>query len=127
MQNHGRVDWAVRSIWEYYATWFHFDTPTDLYPVPARDVYAELAELAGTSALIDKANKAEDSGEFIKALHFLEVALAGEPGNERALRAQRGVYEKLLHHATHVVENNYEKDYMRALIAGVDQQLGEAE
>ncbi|MFK7730238.1 MAG: MBL fold metallo-hydrolase [Pseudomonadales bacterium] len=124
-QVHGKVSWAVRSIWEYYATWFHFDTPTDLYPVPARDVYAELAELAGTDALIDKASKAVDGGELIKALHFLEVALAAEPDNERALRAQIGVYEKLLHHATHVVENNYEKDYMRALIKNVKSKLGE--
>lgn len=124
-QVHGKVSWAVRSIWEYYATWFHFDTPTDLYPVPIRDVYAELAELAGTGALIDKANKAVDSGDLIKALHFLEVALAAEPDNERALRAQMAVYEKLLHHATYVVENNYEKDYMRALIANVKSKLGE--
>lgn len=124
-QVHGKVSWAVRSIWEYYATWFHFDTPTDLYPVPVRDVYAELAELAGTGALIDKANKAVDSGDSIKALHFLEVALAAEPDNERALRAQMAVYEKLLHHATHVVENNYEKDYMRALIKNAKSKLGE--
>ena len=23
-QEHGRVSWAVKSIWEYYMTWFHF-------------------------------------------------------------------------------------------------------
>ena len=24
-ETHGKVSWAVKSIWEYYATWFHFD------------------------------------------------------------------------------------------------------
>ena len=32
-QAHGRVSWAVKSIWEYYATWFHFDSTTELYSI----------------------------------------------------------------------------------------------
>jgi len=55
VQNHGKVDWAVRSIWDYYATWFHFDSTTELYPVPVRAVYAELAEAAGSEALLSLA------------------------------------------------------------------------
>lgn len=126
-QLHGKVSWAVRSIWEYYATWFHFDTPTDLYPVPVRDVYAELAELAGADALVDKASTSIDAGEHVKALHFLEIALSAEPRNERALKAQLAVYNKLLDDATNVIENNYEKDYMRALIKGIEEKLSGGE
>ena len=54
-QEHGKVSWAVRSIWEYYATWFHFESTTDLYPRPVSEVYVELAEMAGSDALLFKA------------------------------------------------------------------------
>lgn len=126
-QLHGKVSWAVKSIWEYYATWFHFDTPTELYSVPARDVYADLAALATADALVNKAEQEIEQGNHNKALHFLEIAVAGEPNNVAALRAQKMVYEKLLNDAMHVLENNYEKDYMRALIKQVDTRLAELE
>jgi hypothetical protein len=42
----------VKSIWEYCATWLHFDTTTDLYPVPASEIYEDLVELAGQGALV---------------------------------------------------------------------------
>ncbi|MBK6509248.1 MAG: MBL fold metallo-hydrolase, partial [Haliea sp.] len=31
---HGKVSWAVRTIWEEYSGWFHFDSTTSLYGVP---------------------------------------------------------------------------------------------
>jgi len=126
-QLHGKVSWAVRSIWEYYATWFHFDTPTDLYPVPASSVYGDLAGMAGADQLLAKANEEIAAGNHIKALHFLEVAVAGEPRNAGVLNAQLVVYNKLLDDAINVIENNYEKDYMRALIVQVETQLAELE
>jgi alkyl sulfatase BDS1-like metallo-beta-lactamase superfamily hydrolase len=52
VQNHGRVDWAVRSIWDYYMGWFHFDSTTESCPVPAREVYADLAAVAGSEGLV---------------------------------------------------------------------------
>ena len=33
-ETHGKVSWAVKSIWEYYATWFHFDRTSELYATP---------------------------------------------------------------------------------------------
>ena len=32
-QGHGKVSWNVRSIWEHYSTWFHFESTTELYPL----------------------------------------------------------------------------------------------
>lgn len=122
-QEHGRVSWAVKSIWEYYATWFHFDTPTELYPMPVRSVYAELADLAGVEALIGKADDLLAQGQPVKALHFIEVALAREPDNIAAMKSELAVYEMLLEDAKNISKNNYEKDYMRALIAKVTSQL----
>ena len=33
-ESHGKVSWAVKTIWEYYATWFHFDRTSELYATP---------------------------------------------------------------------------------------------
>jgi alkyl sulfatase BDS1-like metallo-beta-lactamase superfamily hydrolase len=124
-QEHGRVSWAVKSIWEYYATWFHFDTPTELYPVPPRDIYADLAQLAGVDALLAKANEQLAQHKPVHALHFLEVVLELEADNVVAIETQIAVYEMLLQDATNISKNNYEKDYMRTLIAQTKERLAQ--
>ncbi|MEH6571218.1 MAG: MBL fold metallo-hydrolase [Halioglobus sp.] len=122
-QEHGRVSWAVKSIWEYYATWFHFDTPTELYPVAPRDIYADLAELAGVDALLAKSEEQLAQHKPVHALHFLEVVLELEPNNVTAMNGQIAVYEMLLQDALDISKNNYEKDYMRTLIAQTKEKL----
>lgn len=122
-QEHGRVSWAVKSIWEYYATWFHFDTPAELYPVPVREIYADLAAMAGVDALISKAGEQLKQRQPVRALHFLEVALAQEPDNVAAIKVQLAVFEMLLQDAIDISKNNYEKEYMRALILQAKEKL----
>ena len=122
-QEHGKVSWAVRSIWEYYATWFHFDSTTELYSTPVRDVYAELAEMAGTEALVSKAKQHLQNNEPIKALHLLEVALAAEPENQQALTMRLQTLQQLLEQAKAGDGNNYEKDYLRRRIAITEEAL----
>lgn len=122
-QEHGMVRWGVKSIWEYYATWFHFDSTTELYPVPAREVYAELASMTGEGALIDGARAHLAAGEPIKSLHLLEIALAGEPGNPAALQLRLETLQLLLQEAMDGPGNNYEKDYLRRRIAVTEEAL----
>lgn len=126
-QEHGMVSWGVRSIWEYYATWFHFDSTTELYPVPVRSVYAEVAELAGVDALIGRAEAHFAAGEPVKALHFLEMALAGSPGNTAALAVRHQVLNQMLEIAINGKGNNYEKDYLRARIAATEAEMETAD
>lgn len=123
-QEHGRVDWAVRSIWEYYATWFHFDSITELYPVPARSMYADLAQLAGVEALVAKAQEYADADRPIEALHLLEVATAGAPADRAALELRLQTLEGMLQSAIDGLGNNYEKDYLRQQIAQTRDALG---
>lgn len=79
-QAHGKVSWDVRSIWEYYATWFRFESTTELYPVPVNSIYGELRELAGgNQALLDRAQQHFAAGEPEKALHYIEIASAAGP------------------------------------------------
>ena len=111
-QAHGRVSWAVKSIWEYYATWFHFDTTTELYPVPAAEVYPELTELAGADALAERARAHVEAGRPVHALHLLDIALGGEPLHRPALEARREALQRLHDEAETGLGNSYEMDWL---------------
>ena len=52
---HGKASWAVRTIWEEYSGWFHYDSTTSLYGVPRSSVDADLVALAGGDALAKRA------------------------------------------------------------------------
>ncbi|MCP5040182.1 MAG: MBL fold metallo-hydrolase [bacterium] len=112
-QVHGRVSWAVKSIWEYYATWFHFDTTTQLYPVPASSVFREVAELAGADALVAKANAHIEAGRPVAGLHLLEFVLADGNDHQAGLEARRQALEDLLEEAKSTLNNSYEVDWLR--------------
>lgn len=121
-QGHGKVSWAVKSIWEYYATWFHFDSTTELYPVPARDVYGELASLVGTDALLARAREHLAGGRPLHALHFIEVALGGAPEHVGALRLYLEAHERLMIAST-VLDNAYEQNYLQSVISVTEEAL----
>ena len=122
-QAHGTVPWTVRGIYESYATWFHFDDTTQLYAVPARDVYADVAELAGSDALGARAAEHTAAGEPERALHLAAMALAGEPGNEVALRARLEALEELLERSGGV--NHHELTWLETHISETKETLGD--
>jgi alkyl sulfatase BDS1-like metallo-beta-lactamase superfamily hydrolase len=122
-QVHGRVSWAVKSIWEYYATWFHFDTTTELYPVPASAVYGELAELAGEDALVERARRRIAAAEPLHALHLIAIALGADAQNRAALEARREALLLLLEEAESYLRNSYEIDWLRYRIRDTDERL----
>ena len=130
-QVQGRVSWAVKTIWEYYSTWFHFDTTTELYPVPATDMYAEFATTAGVEGVLAKAQQRIDAKEWVHAVHLLDMALSAEPSNADALNTYIAVHESLLQQADEH-NNIYEKNYLqfaidkaRATLSGLSNDLGE--
>ena len=65
-QSHGKVSWAVKSIWEYYATWFHFDRTSELYPTSQRAILADIAELMDLDAARSKVRGFLDAGNLRK-------------------------------------------------------------
>ena len=113
-QGHGKVSWAVKSIWEYYATWFHFESTTELYPVSAREVYPDIAELAGSDALVARAASYRESGDCVQALHLLEMAQAG--GATAAATAEEVACLELLLEEARVLNNSYEVMWLEAAI-----------
>jgi alkyl sulfatase BDS1-like metallo-beta-lactamase superfamily hydrolase len=94
---HGKVSWAVRSIWEEYSGWFHYDSTTSLYGVPRSSVNADLVELAGgAAALAARARKKVNEGRPLEAIHLLDIALGAEPKNIDALTVKKDALQQLL-------------------------------
>jgi glyoxylase-like metal-dependent hydrolase (beta-lactamase superfamily II) len=86
---HGKVSWNVRSIWEEYAGWFHYDSTTSLYAEPQRNVHADLAELAGgADKLVQRARAKLAAQKPLDAIHLLDIALHVDPENSAGLQVK---------------------------------------
>ena len=123
-QGHGKVSWNVRSIWEHYSTWFHFESTTELYPTQVRDLYPELAALSGGAGpLIDQAVDRLNAGRPEEALHFIEIALAGEPASRDALQARLQALRQLLQRAFADGGNYSETGWLKSRIRATEEAL----
>lgn len=118
---HGKASWVVRAIWDENAGWFHYaDGTTGLYGVPRTAVDADLAALAGTAALVNRARTYVDAGRPLEALHLIDIALAGEPADAAALGVRKSALEIL---AAGAGSNLSETMWLKAEIADTDARL----
>lgn len=122
---HGKLSWAVRSIWEEHSGWFHYeDSTTALYDVPRSRIDADLAELAGgASVLAQRAQEKIALGKILEALHLLDVALGAEPANRNALTTKKTALQQLL--AVAAGTNLSETMWLKAEIAATERGLAE--
>ncbi len=120
---HGKASWAVRSIWQEYSGWFHYeDGTTALYGVPRSSVHADIAELAGgAGALAARARAHVDGGRPLEALHLLDIALGAEPANADALMVKKAASQALLEASGG--GNLSETMWLRSEIAEIDAKL----
>ncbi|MDE0271668.1 MAG: MBL fold metallo-hydrolase, partial [Gammaproteobacteria bacterium] len=89
--------WTVRAVYEEYAGWFRHERTTELYATPASSIWPELAELAGgVDALVAAAARHLDANEPVKAMHFIEIALANDPGDRAVRKAQIAALNQLI-------------------------------
>jgi len=77
-QRHGKVSWAVKSIWEYYATWFYFDRTSELYATPQTAVLEDLGRAINDEMITKIIDEAIERGEWERALHLLELMEANQ-------------------------------------------------
>ncbi|QIG81953.1 MBL fold metallo-hydrolase [Sphingosinithalassobacter tenebrarum] len=121
---HGKVSWAVRTIWEEYAGWFRYeDGTTALYGVPRSAVHGDLAQLAGGAGpLADRAAEYVAENKPLQALHLTDIALDAEPEHEGALIAKKAALEALL--AASGGSNLSETMWLKAEIGAVEKALG---
>jgi glyoxylase-like metal-dependent hydrolase (beta-lactamase superfamily II) len=95
-QMHGKVPWIVRAIWEEHTGWFRYESTTELYEVPPREVWPDLAELAGSGALTDRARVHLSQGHPLQALHLTDIVLHQNKTDAAALHVRRAALENLL-------------------------------
>ncbi len=120
---HGKTSWVVRAIWEENAGWFHYaDGTTGLFGSPRSSVDADLAELAGSAALIARARSHVAADRPLQALHLLDIALSATPTNGEALAVRKAALEALA--ATTSGKNLSETMWLKAELADTDSKLG---
>ena len=123
-QGHGKLSWNVRSIWQYYSTWFKFESTTELYPVPVRTLYAELAQLAGgASPLTNLATQKYREGQLEQSLHLIEMAVASDAHYSPALQLRLDTLNALLLRAQQSTNNFSETGWLQARIAQTQEAL----
>jgi alkyl sulfatase BDS1-like metallo-beta-lactamase superfamily hydrolase len=105
-QGYGKVAWDVRAIWENYSGWFHHRSTTELYPVGFDAVTADLVELAGADALVQRALAHLAADRPLHAIHLAELVPAGHPGAREVLRE---AHEQLLAGSTNFWETAWLK------------------
>jgi alkyl sulfatase BDS1-like metallo-beta-lactamase superfamily hydrolase len=95
--NRGPVRWYVRAIWEEYAGWFRWESPTELYDVGPSAVWSDLVELAGgAEPLAERAGRHVADRRPIEALYLAEIALAADSRCWAAREAELAALEQLL-------------------------------
>lgn len=93
----GPVAWYVRAVWEEYVGWFRMESTTELYEVPPRAVWTELAELSGgVAVLAERAARHAAAGRPLEALHLVDIALHVDPHHHPSRQAQTSALEQLV-------------------------------
>ncbi|OBB33704.1 MBL fold metallo-hydrolase [Mycolicibacterium peregrinum] len=104
-QGYGKVSWNVRAIWETYNGWFHRRSSTELYPVGAEAVSADLVDLAGADAICDRADRYLADGGPLHAIHLGEIVLNTDSAHPRARSVVKAAHEALLAESTNFWES----------------------
>ena len=95
-EEYGRVAWGVRAIWESHVGWFRYESTTELYDVPVREIYPDLVAAAGGPGGLTQAAMARLlSGQPLHALHLAEIALAADPMGKGGLLVKRAALQAL--------------------------------
>ena len=119
---HGKVSWAVKSIWREYSGWLHYeDGTTELYGVPRSSVNADLVELAGADILTARARAHIEAGKPLEAIHLLDIVLGVVSDDRDALTVKKAAHEALL--AASGGSNLSETMWLKSEIAAAEAAL----
>lgn len=120
---HGKASWNARSIWHEYVGWFLMESTTELYPVPASSVAADVVDLAGASELAARARDHLDGGRPVEALHLTDMVLHAVEGHRDALTVRAAALRELLDRSRG--ENLSEVMWLRSQITDTDRRMAD--
>ena len=120
-EGYGQVRWAVRTIWESYMGWFKAQHTSELYATQPKSAYAELVELAGTDAVLARAQQKLSAGEIETALLLCEALLAKDSKHKTALQLALDCHRALL--ARRGASNFWESGWLKSQIQKLERTL----
>jgi alkyl sulfatase BDS1-like metallo-beta-lactamase superfamily hydrolase len=121
-QGYGKVAWAVRTLWESYVGWFKLRSTTELYPEPGPAALAELVDVAGIEAALERAEAALERGDAVVAIRLGEAVEAVDPNSPRLRAVMAGAHRYLLDHGGDV--SFWENGWLRTQLARWDGDAG---
>ena len=119
-EGYGKVSWAVRTLWESYVGWFRLQSTTELYPDSAPAALAQLVDLTGPDAAMDRAEAALGRGEAVVAIRLAEAIDSASPGHPRVGAVMAGAHRFLLDHGGDV--SFWESGWLRTQLARWENQ-----
>lgn len=111
-QGYGKVSWDVRAIWENYSGWFHHRSTTELYPVGFDAVGADVVQLAGADALVDRARTHLAEHRPLHAIHLAELVASAQADHPGAHDVLRAAHQDLLADSTNFWETAWLRNYL---------------
>lgn len=111
-QGYGKVSWDVRAIWENYSGWFHHRSTTELYPVGFDAVGADVVQLAGADALVDRARSHLAEHRPLHAIHLAELVASVQADHPGAHDVLRAAHQDLLADSTNFWETAWLRNYL---------------
>jgi alkyl sulfatase BDS1-like metallo-beta-lactamase superfamily hydrolase len=84
-------EFVVRNVWRLYGGWWD-GNPARLKPPRDADVARELAALAGTGALVARAEALAGGGDLRLACELVEIAAAAAPDDAGVHRTRAAIY-----------------------------------
>ena len=97
-QGYGKVQWAVRTLWETYVGWFQLRSTTEMYPDSSGAALAELVAAAGSDAAVERAEAALARGDAVLAIRVAEAVEGQSPDDPRTRAVLAAAHRFLLDH-----------------------------
>lgn len=104
---YGSVAWTVRGIYADYVGWFDGNA-TNIFPLPPQDRAAKMLDIAGgADAMLSRARKALEGGEFQWAAELTDYVLAVHAGNDEAKQLKAAALTELGERQVNATARNY--------------------
>jgi alkyl sulfatase BDS1-like metallo-beta-lactamase superfamily hydrolase len=95
-EGYGMVRWNIRAIWENYAGWFHHQSTAELYAESPGCTESDLLDIAGTTAILERARLLLNTGEPVRAIRLADMVNHADADNVEATQVLITAHEKLL-------------------------------
>lgn len=118
---YGSLNHNAKSVYNFYLGWFS-GNPSTLHPLPAVETSKKQVEyMGGAEAILEKAKKDYDKGQYRWVAQVLNDLVYAEPHNEKAKKLLAATLEQLGYQAENATWRNFYLSGAKELKEGVHQ------